>query len=117
MDTAPTSSGPGFSRPRTSARLDEITTGIPEGNPIYVVREDPKNPHLLFAGSEFGAFFSVDGGGSWAPMGVGLPTVAVHDLVIHPRDGDLIAATHGRSVWILDDITALQQFTPSVRSQ
>ncbi len=93
-----------------------ITSGIPEGNPIYVVREDPKNPHLLFAGSEFGAFFSVDDGDSWAPIGVGLPTVAVHDLVIHPREGDLIAATHGRSVWILDDVTPLQQLTPAVRA-
>jgi len=92
-----------------------ISGGIPDGNPIYVVREDPKNPALLYAGSEFGAFFSVDGGGSWAAIGEGLPTVGVHDLVIHPREGDLIAATHGRSVWILDDITPLQQLTPAVQ--
>ena len=91
-----------------------ITEGIPDGHPIYVVREDLRNPHLLFAGSEFGAFFSVDGGEEWMPLGLGLPTVAVHDLVIHPREGDLIAGTHGRSVWILDDITALQQLTPEV---
>jgi photosystem II stability/assembly factor-like uncharacterized protein len=92
----------------------QITSGIPDGNAIYVVREDLKNPNLLFAGSEFGAFFSVDGGSSWAPLGVGLPTVAVHDLFIHPRDGDLVAATHGRSVWILDDFTALQQMNGDV---
>jgi photosystem II stability/assembly factor-like uncharacterized protein len=94
-----------------------ISSGIPAGNPIYVVREDPKNPNLLYAGSEFGVFFTVDRGDTWAPMGVGLPTVAVHDLIIHHREGDLIAATHGRSVWILDDLTALQQLTPDVRER
>lgn len=93
-----------------------ISGGIPEGNPIYVVREDPKNPSLLYAGSEFAAFVTVDGGDSWAEIGTGLPAVAVHDLVVHPRDGDLIAATHGRSVWILDDVTPLQQLTPQVQA-
>jgi hypothetical protein len=96
------------------ATWSQITSGIPDGHPIYVVREDVKNPHLLFAGSEFGAFFTVDGGDSWAPLGVGLPTVAVHDLFIHAREGDLIAGTHGRSVWILDDYTALQQLDETV---
>ncbi|MFC1659954.1 WD40/YVTN/BNR-like repeat-containing protein [Gemmatimonadota bacterium] len=92
-----------------------ISSGIPDGHPIYVVREDLKNPELLFAGSEFGAFVSVDGGDSWQGLGQGLPTVAVHDLIVHPRDGDLIAATHGRSIWILDDVTPLQQLDASVR--
>jgi photosystem II stability/assembly factor-like uncharacterized protein len=91
-----------------------ISGGIPEGNPIYVVREDPRNQDLLYAGSEFDAFVSLDRGATWASLGTGLPTVAVHDLVVHPREGDLIAATHGRSVWILDDLTALQQLTPQV---
>ncbi len=98
------------------ANWTKISDGIPDGNPIYVVREDPKNPKLLFAGSEFGAFHSVDGGLTWARLGQGLPTVAVHDLVIHPRDGDVIAGTHGRSVWILDDVTPLQQLTPEVQA-
>ncbi|MGD2120089.1 MAG: hypothetical protein PVJ76_00020 [Gemmatimonadota bacterium] len=93
---------------------NRITNGIPDGHPIYVVREDLKNPNLLFSGGEFGAYFSVNGGEEWQPIGLELPTVAVHDLIIHPRDGDLIAGTHGRSVWILDDITALQQLTPEV---
>jgi len=93
----------------------KISDGLPDGNPIYVVREDPKNPDLLFAGSEFSAFVSVDGGSSWDRIGEGLPTVGVHDLIIHPREGDLIVATHGRSVWILDDITPLQQLTPAVK--
>jgi hypothetical protein len=79
--------------------------------PVYVVKEDLKNPSLLFAGTEFSAYVSIDGGANWRPADW-LPTVPVHDLVIHPREGDLIAATHGRSLWILDDITPLQQLTP-----
>ena len=92
----------------------DITGNIPAHEPVYVVKEDPKNPNLLFAGTEFSAHASVDGGRSWHRVMTGLPTVPVHDLVIHPRDGDLIAATHGRSIWILDDITPLQQLTPDV---
>jgi photosystem II stability/assembly factor-like uncharacterized protein len=98
------------------ATWTRITNGIPDGHPVYVVREDPKNAALLYAGTEFGVFFSVDGGENWSEAGFGLPTVSVHDLVIHPRESDLIAATHGRSVWILDDLTALQQLTPDVQA-
>jgi hypothetical protein len=81
---------------------------------VYVVREDLKNPNLLFVGTEFGVFYSIDGGKSWASLRRNLPTVAVHDLVIHPRDNDLIAGTHGRGIWIMDDITPLQQATMEV---
>jgi photosystem II stability/assembly factor-like uncharacterized protein len=93
---------------------DDVGSGLGEGQVVYVVREDPKNQDLLFAGTEFAAFVSVNGGEDWHRLMNGLPTVAVHDLVIHPRDGDLIAATHGRSVWILDDITPLQQLSEDV---
>lgn len=86
----------------------------PHGHALYVVREDLKNPSLLFAGSEFAVFISQDGGRTWRTFINGMPTVAVHDLVIHPRDNDLIAATHGRGFWVLDDITPLQQLTPEV---
>ncbi|MCR4375153.1 MAG: hypothetical protein NUW22_09910, partial [Acidobacteria bacterium] len=92
-----------------------ITNNLPDGHPMYVVKQDPKNPNLLFAGSEFAAFYSLTGGQSWQRLNNNLPTVAVHDLLIHPRDGDLIAGTHGRGLWVLDDITALQQMTPAVR--
>jgi hypothetical protein len=85
--------------------------GIPAGSPVHVVTEDPVNPALLFAGTEFGAYYSLDAGGSWSSLRLDMPTVAVHDLVVHGRDGDLVAATHGRGIWILDDITALQQAT------
>ena len=92
-----------------------ITDGIPGGHCIYVVREDLKNPDLLFAGTEFGCFVSLDRGASWHRFMSELPTVAVHDLVIHPRENDLIAATHGRGIWICDDISALQLGTADAR--
>jgi photosystem II stability/assembly factor-like uncharacterized protein len=91
-----------------------VTANLPARDPVYVVKEDLRNPNLLFAGTEFGAYASVDRGARWHRLMTDLPTVAVHDLVIHPRDNDLIAATHGRSLWILDDITPLQQLTPAV---
>jgi len=94
----------------------KITKGIPGGHSMYVIKEDLKNPNLLFAGSEFDAFASIDGGESWRCITNNMPNVAFHDLVIHPRDGDLIAGTHGRSIWIMDDITPLQQLTDDVLS-
>ena len=93
----------------------DIGAGLPD-EPVYVVREDLKNPNLLFVGTEFAVHATVNGGASWGRLMNGMPTVPVHDLVIHPRDGDLIAATHGRSMWILDDITALQQLNADVLS-
>ncbi len=93
---------------------ENITNNIPDGHSVYVIREDLKNKDLLFVGTEFGAFVSVNGGKSWAELMNGMPTVAVHDLLIHPRAADLIAGTHGRGVYILDDITPLQQFTEEI---
>jgi hypothetical protein len=84
-----------------------ITHGIPEGAYVRSVREDPKRRGLLFAGTETGVYFSVDDGANWQPLKLNLPTVPIHDLAIH--DDDLIAATHGRSFWVLDDITPLRQ--------
>jgi hypothetical protein len=83
---------------------------------MYVIKQDTKNPNLLFAGSEFQAFYSLNDGRTWQRLNNNLPTVAVHDLIIHPRDGDLIAGTHGRGIWIMDDIGPLQQMTPAVQS-
>jgi photosystem II stability/assembly factor-like uncharacterized protein len=91
-----------------------LAKGIPDGQPVYVVREDPKNRNLLFLGTEFGVYFSADAGRQWTSLKLNMPTVSFHDLLIHPRDNDLIAATHGRGIWILDDISALQQATPQV---
>ena len=86
-----------------------ISTGIPDGQPIYVIREDLKKKSLLFLGTEFGVFVSRDGGQNWSDFSQNMPTVAVHDLYIHPRENDLIAATHGRGLWIMDDLSALRQ--------
>ena len=91
-----------------------ITNGLPEGS-VYVVREDYKNPDLLFAGTEFAVYISLDRGETWTRFMNGLPTVPVHDLYIHPRDFDLIAGTHGRGAWIVDNITPLQQTTPEMK--
>nr|MDP9122304.1 glycosyl hydrolase [Acidobacteriota bacterium] len=80
----------------------------------HVIREDLENPDLLFLGTEQGLFVSIDGGGRWARFTGKLPPVAVRDLAIHPREADLIVATHGRGVYILDDITPLRKLTSAV---
>jgi photosystem II stability/assembly factor-like uncharacterized protein len=89
-----------------------IVGDLPDNGPLQVIREDPVRPSLLYVGSEFGLFASFDAGAHWMKLGDGLPTVAVDDILVHPRDHDLIAGTHGRSVWILDDVTALEQWKP-----
>ena len=96
------------------ASFVRISQGLPAGGPVLVVREDPNNSSLLFAGTEFAIYYSIDGGGSWRKLNNNLPTVAIHEILIHPRDHDLIVATHGRGVWILDDITPLEQLTNEV---
>jgi photosystem II stability/assembly factor-like uncharacterized protein len=93
-----------------------ITANLPDGQPVYVIEQDNKNPDLLFVGTEFGIYFSITGGQRWTKFNINLPTVAVHDILIHPREPDLIIGTHGRGIWIMDDISALQQMTPQVRT-
>ena len=84
----------------------------------HVVREDLLNPDLLFVGTEFGLWISLDGGKQWAQYKGGeLPNVAVRDLAIHPRDHDLVIATHGRGIWIVDDITPLRVLTQAALEQ
>ncbi len=92
-----------------------IAGNLPTGGPdyVYVIREDTKNPNLLFVGTDVGVYASLDRGKSWTKFMTGLPTTPVMDLVIHPRDGELVAATHGRSFWIVD-ISALQQVDAKV---
>jgi photosystem II stability/assembly factor-like uncharacterized protein len=87
-----------------------IANGLPTGKPdyVHVIREDPHNPNLLFVGTDVGVYLSLDRGVSWQRFMNGLPTVPVHDLRIHPREAELIAGTHGRSVWIVD-IAPLEQ--------
>jgi len=87
-----------------------IAANLPRGS-TRAIFEDGENPNLLFVGTEFGAYMSFDRGGSWMEMGRDLPTVAVHEFAQHEASGDVVAATHGRSLWILDT-TVLRQITP-----
>jgi hypothetical protein len=97
--------------------FQSIAATLPQNGNVQVVREDPKNPNLLYAGTEFGLYISLDRGAHWETFMNNYPTVRTDDILVHPRDGDLIVATHGRSLWIADDITPLQQFTPEVAAR
>ena len=92
-----------------------IAAGLPTGAPdfVHVVREDPRNENLLFVGTDLGVYASLDRGASWRRFMETMPTVPVHDLRIHPRDRELIAGTHGRSIWIVN-IAPLQDLTAQV---
>ena len=92
-----------------------IVGNLPTGGPdfVHVLEEDPLNENLLFVGTDVGAYVSTDRGKSWQKFMNGLPAVPVHDLEVHPRDHELIAATHGRSIWIVD-VTPLEQLTDAV---
>ena len=85
-----------------------ISSNLPEGN-VNCVEGDPRSRNLLYACTEYGFYISLNGGREWKKFMTGLPTVRVDDVVVHPRDNDLVLGTHGRSIWIVDDITALQQ--------
>ncbi len=87
----------------------DISQGIPESDYTRVIREDPGRRGLLYVGTETGVYVSYDDGGAWSPLQGNLPTVPIYDLAV--KDNDLIAATHGRSFWILDDLTTLHQLT------
>jgi hypothetical protein len=89
---------------------------LPAQRVARTIREDPRNPEVLYLGTELGAFYSLDRGASWLGLDLDLPTAAVNDLVVHPRDNDLIFGTHGRGIWILDNVNALQELTPEVRA-
>ena len=91
-----------------------IVGNLPADRVTRAVREDPRNPDVLYLATEFGVFWSWNGGAEWVELRGGLPTVAVNDLVVHPRDNDLVLGTHGRGIWILDQVNALQEMTPAV---
>jgi photosystem II stability/assembly factor-like uncharacterized protein len=90
----------------------EIVRGLPDDGPVNAVREDPVRPGLLFAGTERAVFVSFDDGDDWQPLRLNMPATSIRDLVVH--DDDLVVGTHGRSFWILDDITPLRQLTAEV---
>lgn len=91
------------------ASWTNITSNLPDPGYPHVIRDDPKNPNLLYLGTELGIFVSFDRGERWVSLRLGLPPVAVRDLVVHPRNNDLVIATHGRGYWILDDVAPLQR--------
>lgn len=84
---------------------------------VHVIREDPVQKNLLFLGTEFGLYVSFDRGKHWMRWTHGLPTVPVRDMIIHPFDNDLVIGTHGRSLYILDDILPLREFTPEIKKK
>jgi photosystem II stability/assembly factor-like uncharacterized protein len=106
---------PHFYRTRDrGATWQEISSGLPEGSHANAIREDPVRKGLLFAGTETGAYVSFDDGDHWQSLQLNLPNASIRDLAI--QDDDLIVATHGRSFWVLDDITPLRQLSASAAS-
>jgi len=93
-----------------------VTGDLPANDPVEVVREDPVNPKLLYAGTHFGLFASFDQGTHWVRIG-DVPPVRVDDIQIHPRTSDLVIATHGRSIAVLDDSVPFREFTPEIAAK
>ncbi|MFQ5704870.1 MAG: hypothetical protein ACE5HT_12720, partial [Gemmatimonadales bacterium] len=91
-----------------------IVKGLPEGWSVNVIVEALHNPSVLFLGNELGVYFTLDRGGSWARLKNNLPTVPVDDIKIHPRENDLVIGTHGRGIWIMSDITPIEQLSSEV---
>ncbi len=91
-----------------------IAGNLPDSGSVYVLKEDHVNPDLLFAGTEFGVFFTLDGGKKWIQLKGGLPTIAVRDIAIQKRENDLVLATFGRGFYILDDYTPLRSVNSGV---
>ncbi|MGH9362535.1 MAG: VPS10 domain-containing protein, partial [Thermoanaerobaculia bacterium] len=94
-----------------------IAGDLPERGTVYALVEDHVQPGLLFAGTEFGVFFTIDGGKRWTQLKGGMPVIAVRDLAIQERENDLVAATFGRGFYILDDYTPLRRATPALLEQ
>ena len=96
-----------------------IRTGLSDdvAGTVHVIREHFRNPKMLFLGTERGLFLSYDQGAHWNRLKLNLPTVPVDDIAIHPRENDLVLATHGRSIWILDDLGPLEQLTDAIPSE
>jgi len=97
--------------------FESIAGNLPERGSVNTVIEDPARPGLLYVGTEFGVFFTLDEGKSWVQLKGGMPTVAVMDLEVQAREGDLVAATFGRGIAVLDDLTPLRKLTPELLEQ
>ncbi|MCL4549690.1 MAG: glycosyl hydrolase [Bacteroidetes bacterium] len=90
---------------------ESIANNLPKDGPVHTIAQDPVNPNLLFVGTEWGFFFSIDGGQKWIQMKAGLPVIKVCDIKIQKRENDLVLATFGRGFYVLDDYSALRQVT------
>ena len=93
----------------------KIVGGLPDNSYVHAVREDPKRKGLLYAGTETGIWVSFNDGANWLPLQLNLPPSPVHDLIVH--NDDLIVATHGRSFWVLDDLSPLRQINAAVATE
>jgi photosystem II stability/assembly factor-like uncharacterized protein len=96
------------------ATWTSIVGDLPADEPIRAFAEHPRNPRLLFVGTEFGVYVTFDGGQSWHSLKGNLPTVPIHDMLVHPRENDLVIGTHGRGFWILDQINVLEEISGPV---
>jgi photosystem II stability/assembly factor-like uncharacterized protein len=94
-----------------------LHANLPKNGPVLAIAEDHVNPNLLFAGTEFGLWFSIDGGQKWIQLRSGMPTIAVRDLNIQKRENDLVVGTFGRGIYILDDYTPLRLVKPEMLRQ
>lgn len=94
-----------------------IRGNLPDGDPIRAFAEHPRNPEVLFIGTERSVWATVDGGNRWISLNNNLPTVAVHDMVVHPRANDLVIGTHGRGIWILDNLNVIEGLSNEVLSR
>lgn len=94
-----------------------IAGDLPERGSVYAIAEDHENPNLLFVGTEFGVYFTSDGGETWLALDHGLPTIAVRDLAIHKGENDLVAGTFGRSFYVLDDYAPLRHASEALLSE
>lgn len=101
----------------TGKTWTSITGNLPERGSLYAIAEDHENPNLLFVGTEFGFFFTIDGGAKWIQMKGGLPTIAVRDIAIHRSENDLVLATFGRGIYVLDDYTSLRRVSREALEQ
>ncbi|MEE2565656.1 VPS10 domain-containing protein [Hyphobacterium marinum] len=88
-----------------------ITNGLPENGPVWRIAQDHENPDLLFVGTDFGVFFTIDGGDRWTQLNAGIPPIPARDLHIHEREDDLVVGTFGRSIYILDDMSPFRQIS------
>ena len=91
-----------------------IASNLPERGSVYSIAEDHQNKDLLFAGTEFGVFFSVDGGKEWTKLTAGIPTIAARDLAIQKRENDLVVGSFGRGFYVLDNYAPLREMTPEL---